>query len=645
VTEARVGPARGRAGLRFRVLLLVGVGVLLPTALLSALAWSRLSDLDERLLQGSQQSAAALAAHLDAALTEDLETLQRLASTLALGSAERNHDQDHERLRRAYMGLRFVGGIFLLDEQGRLVLEEPEHERPSAPPRDLPELQQVLRTGRPVVSGLVADGDAFRIYAMVSVVNWQGKVAGIVGGLIDPGLARHAAVFRGLAGRVHGQTELLDRSGRVLISTDRRQAHVLGTCPPTAGHLISTRKPFAGRCSSCHELGFHSQVLSFAPLAAAPWGVAVVQPEAEVLATSGAVPASFPVFALGMLLLAGAFAWGVARSITRPVEVLTAEAEKIAAGKLDEPIPELGGDEVGRLGRALDRMRASLAEAMGQVARANTELEDRVEARTRELQLAYQALRERDEQRARLLRTVITAQEDERKRIARELHDETTQSLAVLVMGLETALQALRSGGPTPRLDEVKALAVHILDEIHRLILDLRPSVLDDLGLFSAVRWYAERHLLARGVALRCEVGAAPRVRLPPEVEIAVFRICQEAINNITRHARAESVLIQLEAEDRRLRIEIEDDGAGFDPGGPGPSDRPHYGLLGIRERAELLGGRATIDSAPGRGTRVEVVVPLPEGGEPEGRGTPAPAPLPDDSRPAAGDNRGGGSR
>jgi signal transduction histidine kinase len=223
---------------------------------------------------------------------------------------------------------------------------------------------------------------------------------------------------------------------------------------------------------------------------------------------------------------------------------------------------------------------------------------------------------------------VITAQEDERKRIARELHDETTQSLAVLVMGVESALQALPAGGPVSRLEEVKSLAVHILDEVHRLILDLRPSVLDDLGLFSAVRWYAERNLSPRGIAVRCELGSAPSRRLAPEVEIAVFRICQEALSNVLRHAQAESVLIQLEADERELRVDIEDDGRGFDPAGPEPGRRPHYGIMGIRERAELLGGTAHIESAPGRGTRVDVRVPL--------GAQDAPAP---ESRQVAGDN------
>ena len=125
-------------------------------------------------------------------------------------------------------------------------------------------------------------------------------------------------------------------------------------------------------------------------------------------------------------------------------------------------------------------------------------------------------LRERDADRGQLLRKVITAQEDERKRIARELHDETTQSLAVLAMGLEAAQDAIR-GGLTPRLDEVKAVAVRTLEDVHRLILDLRPSVLDDLGLFSAIRWYAQRSLETRDISVRCEFGELAW-RLPPEL-------------------------------------------------------------------------------------------------------------------------------
>src|SRR3990172_1947461 len=270
-----------------------------------------------------------------------------------------------------------------------------------------------------------------------------------------------------------------------------------------------------GRCRDCHR-GGAAQVTAFAPLAVAPWGVVTAEPEA-FLPTARAIPQSHAVFALALLPLAALYAWGAQRSVTRPVAVLTGAVERIAAGGLDERVPELGGDELGRLGRSVGHMRASLRALIAFVGRTNEDLERRVQARTRELAAANDQLRERDEQRGRLLRIVITAQEDERKRLARELHDETTQSLAVLAMRVESADSALRSGGPQPRLDEIKALAVKTLEEVHRLILDLRPAVLDDLGLFSALRWYAERQLASRGIAVRCEIQALER-RLPPEV-------------------------------------------------------------------------------------------------------------------------------
>jgi signal transduction histidine kinase len=178
-------------------------------------------------------------------------------------------------------------------------------------------------------------------------------------------------------------------------------------------------------------------------------------------------------------------------------------------------------------------------------------------------------------------------------------------------MAIDGAIAALRSG-VAPRLDEAKALAVRTIEEVHRMILDLRPSVLDDLGLQSAIRWYAERHLVSRGLSVRCEFEAEDR-RLPGAFETALFRVCQEAMSNIARHAQAETVLIQLSESDGVIRIEIEDDGKGFEPGNVSHADRRHFGLMGIEERVEILGGKVRIESAPGKGTRIHLEIPLPK--------------------------------
>ena len=142
------------------------------------------------------------------------------------------------------------------------------------------------------------------------------------------------------------------------------------------------------------------------------------------------------------------------------------------------------------------------------------------------------------------------------------------------------------------------------------IILDLRPAALDDLGLKSAIVWYAERRL--KGLSVRCEFSNLDQ-RLPPQHETAVFRVAQEAMNNIARHSGAESVLIQGALKDGKLSVEVEDDGEGFDAGAvsaPGEDGRG-WGLLGMRERVEMLGGALRIDSAKGRGTHVALSVPV----------------------------------
>jgi signal transduction histidine kinase len=189
--------------------------------------------------------------------------------------------------------------------------------------------------------------------------------------------------------------------------------------------------------------------------------------------------------------------------------------------------------------------------------------------------------------------------------------------MSALAMKIETALAAWPGEASRDRLTEARTLTVRTLEELHRLIFDLRPSVLDDLGLLSAIRWYAERHLGSRGISVRCEFSGI-EARLSPELETALFRVSQEAITNIAKHSRAETVLIQVLERDDVIAIEIEDDGEGFDPSSlPPPAARERgLGLLGMRERVELFGGTIEIESAPGRGTRIAVSAPIQTSGE-----------------------------
>lgn len=233
-----------------------------------------------------------------------------------------------------------------------------------------------------------------------------------------------------------------------------------------------------------------------------------------------------------------------------------------------------------------------------------------------ENRMLYKELRRKDEMRGELLRQIITTQEDERKRIARELHDETSQSLTGLAVSLEVVMNSLPldSRQLKRKLRKAQSIALGTLDGIHNAIYELRPSLLDDLGLAAAVGLHAEKSLKEAGIQVKLETVDEER-RLPIDVETALFRIFQEASTNIIRHAHADSVRVGIHLEESSAILAVEDNGSGFDINAVMNSDEKEsgLGLLGMRERAEFLGGSLTIRSRPGEGTLIEVAIPVQE--------------------------------
>jgi two-component system sensor histidine kinase UhpB len=206
---------------------------------------------------------------------------------------------------------------------------------------------------------------------------------------------------------------------------------------------------------------------------------------------------------------------------------------------------------------------------------------------------------------------LLEAQEGERALLARDLHDDLGQLLTALQLQLEALRRRAPSGGDQLQLDECLGLVGQVLSQVRSLSLDLRPPQLDTLGLAAALRWFAERKLgAAPGITLKFTADGIPA--LNPTVETACFRIAQEALTNVLRHADASTVEIELSVADGRLRMQLCDDGAGFDVGEQyersirGESS----GLLNMQERAALIGGRLELRSAPG-GTRILLDMPM----------------------------------
>jgi PAS domain S-box-containing protein len=218
-----------------------------------------------------------------------------------------------------------------------------------------------------------------------------------------------------------------------------------------------------------------------------------------------------------------------------------------------------------------------------------------------------------EEIRALLLNQVITVQEEERRRIARELHDETAQSLASLLLGLSALGEARTVKGARQQARELHQVATRALAEVRRLAWGLRPSVLDDLGLAAALERYVADFGATRGVAVALETAGLDRDRMPAAVETALYRIMQEALSNVARHAGAKGARVRVERRAATVAMTVEDDGRGFDLAQrPAPATAARgLGIHTMRERAAVLRGVFTLDARPGAGTRVTVEIPL----------------------------------
>lgn len=245
------------------------------------------------------------------------------------------------------------------------------------------------------------------------------------------------------------------------------------------------------------------------------------------------------------------------------------------------------------LARVAAMLRIQQAEAA--LCRMHDDLELRVEERSAEVVRSNEALRV-------LSRRLVDAQEEERRFLARELHDEIGQ----IITGTKLLISLAAKDAPAtlqPRLQEAVGLLQDLMQRVRRLSLNLRPQMLDDFGLLTALDWHFKRYHEQTGICVQFQ-HAPLSERLPSHLETAVFRVVQEALTNVARHAGVKEATVRLWTDELRLGVQVEDRGAGFDAQQALASNTSN-GLAGMRERAELLGGEFTLETAPGCGTRL----------------------------------------
>lgn len=273
----------------------------------------------------------------------------------------------------------------------------------------------------------------------------------------------------------------------------------------------------------------------------------------------------------------------VLRKALDPLDRLQAAVDEIRRGKSDVRVVlgEISDERFDRLAGAFNQMLEQLAQD------------------AREMQ--------------QLSRQILQAQEDERYRLARELHDEAAQSLTSLLVHIRLLERANDPGEAQRHVQELRELTARALEDVRRVALDLRPTILDDLGLAAALEWRIDEFNKQEGVRASIAVTGLDR-RLPRESELVLYRVGQEALSNISRHASASEVTVTLWRDDHRCVLEVVDNGVGFDPLRVNPQAGHGLGLVGMRERVAMVGGELEVASRAGAGARITARVPAPNG-------------------------------
>lgn len=259
------------------------------------------------------------------------------------------------------------------------------------------------------------------------------------------------------------------------------------------------------------------------------------------------------------------------------------------------------------------RTERELREAHEQLGDRAKQLEILVESRTAKLAESNEQLRREIAEREQLRRKLLQAQEEERRRIARELHDQMGQNLSALNVGLKSLVNPQSRADLGNQVQRLQELAAQTARDLHRVAVELRPAALDELGLVKAIRALADPWSMRYGIDVDFEAGQYQPAGISSETETVLYRIIQEALNNVAKHSGAKHVALVLSRSADHVQVIVEDDGRGFDSRvSPSRNGRGRLGLLGIQERLGMIGGTLKVESAPESGATLIVRIPIP---------------------------------
>jgi len=606
-------------GLQKRIFLTVILGISLMFFSFGITAYYILKKSVENSLKNNLSLTRTIRDNIDHFLSENINRLYDISLSGTIDLSDKDYLEGKEALKRAYHYSVFKEGIFVADRKGNLHMNFPE--RPSELFLNITSIEPVgkaLEVSRPLISNIYTLEPSMKkvIFVLVPLRDRNGNIIGVAGGEIDP----TSPFFSGML-KLEGLGEeryidIIDSNGMVIASSNRSRILRYSDHDNFIKKVIAEKREEITTCHECHSEKIRdTNITTLVPSKIAPWAVVLKEKKEHVFSTISELQKTF--LTLGILFtgLSLIITIGVSRSIVNPVQNLIKITERIADGDLSHPVPIYGNDEIGALSTSFEKMRRRLLEYTENIKRYNVELERLVMERTLKIRESKQRIQN-------LLKKVITSQEEERKRISRELHDETLQDLSAILMRIDMC-RLYPQNVTMEKIEEIRSITLKAIDGIFNIIQNMRPSILDDLGLEAAVKWLCNTHLREKGMEYFLKIDDRVKTRrFSSEVEITIFRILQEAITNIARHSNAENAFISMriiEAENAQeeIVVEIEDDGDGFEIHSVF-NEAARYnrtgrglGLLGMKERASLIGGRLRICSSKDSGTRVILRVPI----------------------------------
>ena len=550
---------------------LFAVTVLPLTLLLLVIAFGSVTmhQRDMRALVGERDERAVQAAA--AALESELH--HRMASISSLATfADASGDTTLEQVLANSIDLMsdFDGGVAFLDSKGNLTINSTQQELWNSIPENRNKVQLASRSNLgPIISVPFTDPELERTFVVVSAYSPSAGV--VTAGAFSPESLARQTLAASYPTDSQATIYLLDASGQIL--------YVSGTAPIESLPVDhpGVAEALRGENGTTYvQVGNSEHVIAYSAIPSTDWALITEEDWQALVTPSMAATQMAPLVLVPAFILALFALWFGARQIVQPLQRLESKAAALAWGDFETIKEPVGGIS------EVQHLQQELSEMANRLKAAQEGLHDYIGA-------------------------ITSAQEEERSRLARELHDDTIQAVIALKQRVQLAQKSVKDQNGRQSLKELEDLAERTVENLRRLTRALRPIYLEDLGLVTALEMLARETNQSSHLVVDFQQSGQER-RLPREIELALYRIAQEGLNNIVHHAKAKHATLSIRF-DKEVGLEVIDNGVGFSvPKSPtdfAPSG--HFGLLGIRERADLIGARLEVKSEEGRGTRLSV--------------------------------------